>query len=140
MRPVYESANDISREAGVAEILSSAWHCAIHKLPKLYSCDFAAMREKAIHAWLEIKVRNASYATYLISLHKWMKGVELSEVSGKPFFLVVAWPVNGQQVVMYYPVTREKVRVVLGGRKDRNDPADIEPMVEIPTERFRRVQ
>lgn len=140
MRPVYESSNDICREAGVAEILSSSWRCAIHKLPRLYSCDFAAMREKAIHAWLEIKVRNASYSTYLISLHKWMKGVELAEVSGKPFFLVVSWPVNGKQVVMYYPVTREKVRVVIGGRRDRNDPADIEPMVEIPTDRFRRVQ
>ena len=139
-RPMYETTLDIGREASVAEVLASAWSCAIHKLPRLYACDFAAMRNKVVSAWLEIKVRNASYPTYLISLHKWIKGIELSEATGKPFLLVVSWPVNGERVVMFHPVTREPIRVVLGGRKDRNDPDDIEPMVEIPVSRFRRVQ
>lgn len=139
-RPVYETRQDIGREANVAEILAAAWSCAIHKLPRLYSCDYAAMRGKEVSAWLEIKCRNASYPTYLISLHKWIKGIELSEATAKPFLLVVSWPVNGEQVVMFYPVCREPIHVVLGGRKDRNDPDDIEPMVEVPVAKFRRLK
>lgn len=138
-RPQYESQADVSREASVAEILASSWKCGISKLPRLYSCDYAAMRSGEISAWVEIKCRNASYPTYIISLHKWMKGIELSEATGLPFLLVVSWPVNGKREVMFLNVKRGPVKVIIGGRKDRNDAADQEPMVEVPLSEFRRV-
>lgn len=139
-RPVYETAHDRARETGVSEALALAWRCEVHKLPRLYACDFAVMRDNVVQAWLEIKVRNASYSTYLLSLHKWIKGVELSEATGKPFLLVVSWPVDGERVICYRPLVREPVHVVLGGRKDRGDPNDVEPMVEIPMSGFRTIR
>lgn len=139
-RPVYETKVDMTHEASVAECLANAWDCGIKKLPRLYACDFAAMRGNDVSAWLEIKFRNASYPTYLISLHKWMKGIELSEATEKPFILVVSWPVQNERVILFRALKREPVRVVLGGRKDRGDPADIEPMVEIPISQFKRLQ
>lgn len=139
MRPIYETATDISREAGIAASLAACWDCRFQKMPKFYGVDFAALRKGEITAWFEIKHRFASYPSYRLSLHKWMRGIELSEITGKPAFIVVSWPVDGKREVIYRAINRDPVKVVLGGRKDRGDPDDIEPMVEIPVGEFKRV-
>lgn len=134
-RPIYETTINITKEAAIAGELSAAWNCDVIKLPRLYSCDYAAMRDGSVSAWIEIKCRNRSYPTYLLSLHKWLKGVELSNVTGKPFILVVSW----DDKIIYKNVTNEPVKIVIGGRKDRGDPADIEPMVEIEISGFKKL-
>ena len=136
-RPIYETVADIRREADVAGVIASLWKCTTRKMKRLYSVDFALMRGKEVMAWAEIKCRDASYPTFIISLKKWMDGLELAEASGSPFLIIVSWPVDGVRILMYHRVERKLIRVIFGGRTDRSDPDDVEPLVEIPVTSFK---
>lgn len=142
-RPVYETREDRFREADVAAFIGRAWGFDVVKLPKMYPCDYALMRGGKTSGWLEIKVRNASYPTYMISALKWKSGLEIAQAFHRPFVLAVSWPVAGEQVVMACRVTPDltmQSKLVVGGRRDRGVWQDVEPMVEIPMSAFKRVE
>lgn len=137
MRPTYESEADRVNESNVAGFVSSRWKCALKKLPKAYHLDYAIVRDGAISAWAEVKVRNDSYTLYRLALQKWLKAIELVKATGKKSFLIVSWPVNGERILMYYEISPlDSLQIIMAGRTDRNDPADIEPHVVIPVEKF----
>lgn len=141
-RPINETAADRERERQTAEWLGARWKCDVVKMPNLYPCDYMAKRGKGeVKAFIEIKVRKASYPTLKISLMKIMKGVEMSEFSGIPFYLIVAWPKDGREVVMALEVKRQQFRIEYWGRDDRGQQqqGDYEPAVEIPMSEFKLV-
>lgn len=138
MRPTYETPEDQSHERQVVDLLCAKWGCTAAKTPRFYGVDWSLQKGNEVKAMAEVKFRKASYPTYILSLHKFVEMCQSAAVSGLPYFLVVSWPEESQRVVRYVSVTPEiKQRVIHGGRKDRGDAQDVEPVVEIPMSKFK---
>jgi hypothetical protein len=70
----------------------------------------------------------------MLSLAKIIHGMELARATEKPFLVVVEW----NDVVGWHKV--EKVHSIrMGGRVDRGDWQDMEPVVDIPTSEFKKI-
>lgn len=140
MRPTYETAQDVEHEQQVIDLLCKAWNCTANKTPKFYCVDWSVGYGNEVKAMVEIKFRNASYPTYILSMHKFTEMCKSAEASRLPFLLVVCWPEQGQRVVKYVEVKHDlHKRVILGGRRDRGDWQDVEPLVEIDASKFKTV-
>ena len=138
MRPLYESSQDLQNEAAVALEMSKRWKCHFDKLPIKYNVDYAVTKGADIVALAEIKCRNYSYSQidkmggYMISAHKWVMGATFADSMNIPLILIVKLT-DG----IWWTKERSK-KLVLSGRKDRNDPQDIEPCILIPMSAFQR--
>lgn len=140
MRPTYETQADQQHEQAVVDLLCRKWDCSAHKTPKFYSVDWSLGKGRVVKAMAEIKFRNASYPTYILSLHKWVDMCTSSIMSGLPYLLVVCWPEDGKRVVRYLRAEHGvHDRVIHGGRTDRGDSQDVEPLVEISVSKFKLV-
>lgn len=137
MRPLYESAKDLANELQVSSALAIKWDCNFFKMPMSYHVDWMIMKDKP-KAFAELKCRNnqiGRYPTFLLSLSKWMKGKDLAKEVGIPFLIIVRWT-DG---VFYHEAGSSEVTYGVGGRRDREDAADVEPVVLIPIEKFTRI-
>lgn len=133
MRPQYESEKDLIAERAV--IKTAFPNDSIQKIPKSYGADFVVDRNGKLLCWVEVKCRNAFYAQPFISLQKMLKSVELSERTLRPFYLIFSFP-NDQMFAKQ--VTRaDLVNLQMGGRKDRGDWQDVEPMVMFKIKDFK---
>ena len=139
MRPTYETESDVSREWACALKLAEAWDKIPQKLPKFYPCDIMMVSKKTNSpvGWVEVKCRNINwgqYPTLHISVHKVADLMTLAEASGLPAFIAVQMNdcLVAHKIAHPYPV-------VFGGRTDRNDPEDMEPVFDIPFSSFKRV-
>jgi len=140
VRPLYESEADLSREAKVMERLSKLWRCSFHKLPIRYHFDYAAVRNKRVVGYVEVKVRNYSMEQidrmggYMLSLGKMQAGQSLSSLSKVPICLVVQCT-----DATYWLAVKDfsEFPVTITGRTDRGDAQDVEPCVLIPKARFK---
>jgi len=71
----------------------------------------------------------------MLSLNKIIHGMELARATDKPFLVVVEW----NDMVGWHKV--EKVHSIrMGGRVDRGDWQDIEPVVHIPVTDFKQLK
>ena len=77
------------------------------------------------------------YPTYMLSLDKWLAGMNMHLFGGLPFVLVVQW----SDCIGFLKCVNaiKHITIDMGGRKDRNDSQDIEPVVYIPTNLFKVV-
>jgi hypothetical protein len=137
-RPLYE--NDASRtaEQRIAQIVSDKWKCSLIKLPRSYVLDYVAERNGKLTCWVEIKQRNfkfGEYVDYTISLHKYMDMLTYVEKTGLPALLVVEF---SDGLIYWHLATRPCV-VGIGGRTDRNDPQDVEPVARIAWAEFKEL-
>lgn len=138
-RPTYETAVDRSNEQKVVESICGRWNCEYAKLPRRYELDYILTRGKEAVAWMEVKCRNysldeiGSMGGYMLSLAKWNAAQLLVTFTGRPFYLAIQTTCGG-----YVAKVRdfESADIRIGGRKDRNDWQDQEPVVFIPTKRF----
>lgn len=138
MRAIYETKQDIQRERSVAEKLAELWQAQARHLPRLYPVDVAMLRNGRVVAFLEIKNRTRPYTDfsrfYRISLHKYVEMTKLKATTDLPVLLVVRF---GCGTIAYRQTElNDKPTVVYSGRVDRNDPADLEPHVELPIKDF----
>jgi hypothetical protein len=143
-RPVYETPADMSREGRAVAALCAAWRCQSAKLPRFYPADAVLLRAAGeVAAFVEVKCRRhafGKYPTLHLSILKVMKLSEMAAFTGIPALIVVGLEdaVYWRQVpapsggVFPFPVT-------IGGRRDRGDPDDVEPVFEIDYGSFRRV-
>lgn len=140
MRPTYETAQDRTNEQQVIDLLCRVWSCTAEKTPRYYPVDWSLQKGSSVKALIEIKCRDKSYSSYIISLKKFSEMAMQSLMSNVPFFLVICWPEAGKRVVRYAKVTSDlHSNVIHGGRKDRGDAQDQEPMVDIPINKFKLV-
>lgn len=124
MRPLYETQQDLHNEGQVLARICAAWECEGTKLPLTYKVDYALTRHGEIKAWAEIKCRNTEYPDMWVSLKKWMAGVRLSKTTGRPFVLVYCFKHK-----VYWKAVQDDLPVIrIGGRTDRSDWQDVEPM------------
>jgi hypothetical protein len=125
--------NDFINESSVISALSKKFNCTFRKMPIKYGLDYAALRNGRVVAFIEIKCRTCrsdKYDEYMISLHKVMAAAKLSSTTNLPCFLVVAWT----DAIGYTHISAPSVE--FGGRQDRNDEDDIEPVALIPISHF----
>lgn len=140
-RTQYETDADLEAEKAMMKIAYP--DRTPIKLPRSYHADFWLPHTKLPPVVVECKRRSANfeeYETYAISLGKFMNCRRLARVMGGFFDIVVQW---GDGVIAQAHILdmQEKTQYAIkpGGRTDRNDPADFEPMVHIPNCSFKVV-
>lgn len=134
-RPAYETEDDLRREQSVSNRLQAAWNCSIEKLPVRYEIDWAIYRDSNLKAFAELKCRNHPFGKYpslMLSLMKWTTGKSLARHANVPFIIVAKF-----SDCLAYCETQQAAEIVWSGRKDRNDPQDLEPVVLIPKHQFK---
>ena len=136
-RPLYETADDRQRELAAVNRLLRGTEKTVRKLPIRYGVDFAIITNGEITAWAEVKCRNNSsalYPTLMISAAKIWQGVYTSINTGKPFFVVAEWT---DKIGFIRIETVKDIKIGFGGRTDRGDTQDIEPVYLIPIKAFK---
>jgi hypothetical protein len=73
---------------------------------------------------------------YFISLNKFMSAKSLVEFTSLPFFLILDLP-DGIWFRRF--VEFDNLKFVVNGRKDRDDWQDVEPMVLLETNLFKKI-
>ena len=138
-RPHYETQETLDAEEKIANTISELWKAKLSKLPIRYKLDYAAERNGRIVAWIEIKTRKykwADFDTFMLSLDKYLAAVELGKVTNLPVTLVVKWV----DKVGYVDLLNCTGVVKMGGRNDRNDTQDVQPVIYIPMNNFRELE
>jgi hypothetical protein len=139
-RPKYESKSDIEFETQVASHLAAVWTADAVKLPRFYKCDWALRRGKKVAALLEIKCRkNAAdkYPTIILSSDKWSYLRQMDAALNVPALFVAKFT-DGIRYIR--PATSHNFTVEMGGRFDRGDWQDMEPVIHIPISEMIKIE
>ncbi len=134
MRQQYENNETLKAESDFAKYIEARWDCEMKKMHKHHIIDFMLTRNKEAKAWVEVKCLNRKrndFPMVILSLSKFMKGVEYYNTTGLPFFFAIKM----EDVSMYYMYNPQQPKPVIiwGGRtKTTRDKYDIEPIVQIP--------
>lgn len=142
-RPLYETQQDKLAEARVAKKIADKWGCKPIKLRPTYIVDYALISANGFVSFMEVKCRNYtmsemdSMGGFMISLDKLAKGVQLARV-GKAYFTIA---VSAKGVIYYYDIKNDNMLdchdgLSFGGRTDRDDPQDVEPVALMKAGRF----
>ncbi|NNM74782.1 hypothetical protein [Enterovirga aerilata] len=165
-RPVYETAADRESEKDFARWLAAKYFpsCHVEKLSMAYRVDFAVysthdgVRPRYLRCFVEYKDRSRKFAwadferegVYRISLNKLAHAALLCERADVPFYLAVKVK-DGTYIARLTPARMATLDVCHDGRKDRRvrcpdtgemifDPADMEPMIEVPVSLFEKAR
>lgn len=135
MRPTYETSSDLSNEVSLARRLELKWSCELKKQDKFNQFDYVAVRDRSVMAFVEMRTRNvlsSAYDSCYISVNKLQAAQSMHMATGLPCLFVVSWKDRVGFVSML-----DQYEVIVGGRFDRNDPADIEALGLIPIKSFK---
>lgn len=139
-RPVYETAETEHSEEAAARLIGDRLRCEVVRNKKFYPADYSFLRDRRVVALGEIKVRRnlrAAYPTFFISAEKLAKCRQLASDVRLPFALFVWW-LDG---IFYLDASSaEHEHVTVGGRRDRGDPSDVEPLVHFSITAFRSIE
>lgn len=141
MRPVYETEATLIAEAMTRTKIEGALGGILVKLPVRYALDWGLAnpaRSNTIERWVELKARSntyRTYSTYALSAEKVMRALELEERTGIPGILVVRFT-NGVYMAYFKRFVEKPVVIRIGGRADRDDPQDQEPMWHLPIDKL----
>jgi hypothetical protein len=137
-RPVYENTATLAAESEFAAKIEKVFGCTLKKLPMRYSVDFMCVCGINLLSWSELKNRNIrsdQYPNYFLSLQKWISGNQLSCETGAQFRLFVRFT----DCDMWLNCSQHSFSfITYGGRVDRDDWQDMEPMVVLPLTNFQR--
>lgn len=137
-RPTYESAGDRRNQRHVLSKLERAFQLRIDTPWGEFSIyDGMFDLGDGQQGIVEVKVRKnerRKYPTYMLSKKKYDALIELTETGFIGAMLAVQW--TDQLGVVAIPTAHSAGH---GGRYDRNDPADQEPVVLIPVKDFKRI-
>jgi hypothetical protein len=141
-RPFYETNENIQQEKAVADFASRKWDCSFSKLKKAYALDYAIIRDKKVISFAEIKCRKYSMdrldslGGFMISLHKWLEAKNICQISDVPFSLLIR-----TEDGIWWHKTQDFLNdgISIGGRFDRNDAQDVEPVVLLKSNRFKKL-
>ena len=130
-----------AKELALIERVVPLWGMIAEKNPELHKIDFSLAIEKddSIMGFVEAKCRNCNhdkYRTFFISLAKYIHACELTKFTGIPTFILVEW----MDQTKYVKVPCMTADIRMGGRIDRGNPDDHEPMIHIPITEFRPVE
>jgi hypothetical protein len=128
-RPIYEDHDDRAAEKLLVEFLVNVnrWS-GFERTPKMYPCDWVIDLGGGDFGLLELKWREKFYSQYLISLHKVATLITYAEIGNFVPMLGVGWK-DIREVALWEPIRREYLKPGFGGRRDRGDHQDVEPVV-----------
>ena len=138
MRPLYETPDDLAKETAVVEAVTQRWDVEAKKLPLHYELDYALYQEGFLKCYLEIKCRDVAstaYKTLILSAHKVAQAKRLGDSAGVPAVLVVRYT----DCDLWIALNDGTFLHQHGGRKDREDEQDMEPVAHIPVAKMRRL-
>ena len=142
-RPMYETKQDLINENEMKSVLEIKWKCTLNKLPIKYNLEWLAMRGKVPMAFIEFKHREKlsihAYPRYMMSLDKWIKAKQLCKEVEIPFIMVITFAEGTYYGVFPYGDLHD-VEYMWGGRYDRGDKQDVEPMVLLPLKKFMKIE
>lgn len=133
MRPLYETQEDLDREREAIISLCAKTNSRPVKLPISAHADYMMVRDNEAKAIVEVKCRKnnrLAYDTYMISKHKYEGLLSWTNYGLMPI-LLVSWADSIGYIRL--PCQHE---IAKGGRTDRGDAQDIEPVVHIKTTDF----
>lgn len=139
VRPIYESSKNIDNEKIAAKEIARVIGCNVMRNKKLCAFDYSFIKDNNIKAIGEIKVRSCfrnQYKTFFISADKVLKCKEFASTFDIKFLLFVWW---GDGIYMLDVMETSHDYLDIGGRTDRGDAQDIEPMVHYSVEKFKLV-
>tara|TARA_R110000803_G_scaffold209698_1_gene279845 strand:+ start:69 stop:488 length:420 start_codon:yes stop_codon:yes gene_type:complete len=139
LRKIYETQYDLDNEKSISEVIQSVCNLSLRKLSMKYFIDFIAFRNKKAVAVVEVKKRNNNHDTYptlILSLAKYNRGVEFFKVNGLKFIFAVQF---NDGCFFYKYKDGDRFAIELGGRIDRKDAEDIEPVIHIPINRMKKL-
>ena len=135
-RPVYETAENLKSEKDIALFLKEKHKLNCFKMPISYRIDWAVLSFSGkLRGFMELKVRSVAkkrYPTLMLSLGKCITGCNLAQSTGTAFWVAVKWT----DCFGVYRVVQPFEDVGVGGRTDRGDSADVEPVVYFPVDSF----
>jgi len=137
-RPRYETKDDVNAEDAVAAVAGPILNCTFKKLSEIhYGVDFAMRQGRLFFGYAEVKrrrIKHHDFTTYVVSMAKFTWGLALADRAAVPFVLLVQY----DDALVCYDATAIAaaglVTVEMGGRSDRGDPKDIEPMAHMPVD------
>tara|TARA_E500000318_G_scaffold29320_2_gene29281 strand:- start:3504 stop:3941 length:438 start_codon:yes stop_codon:yes gene_type:complete len=137
MRPLYENANDLRSEKNLISHVSDCWNVVSYKLPMSYKIDYAMYRDDILIGFAEVKCRThkfGTFPTYIISLAKVMEARRLARETDTKSILIVSWTDKiGYLDFLFHHQIRH------GGRADRNDWQDQEPVCHFDLKHFKGI-
>lgn len=138
-RPTYQTAEDLEREIEVIQYVCDTYGKKYRQLSKknYYRVDFALLVDNRIESLVEVKCRTKPYnffKYYTISLQKVVNLKALSLHSNIKCGLIIHFSCG--KIVACNANDIPMNNIYIGGRYDRNDPQDIEPMVKMDMDVF----
>jgi hypothetical protein len=135
-RPKYETSEDLSKEALAIQKFIASFGDAVEfaKLPIQYKMDFCLIDDQTVCTFVEVKCRKnkkTAYSTYIISMSKIVVAKAYNDI-GIKCILLVQWT----DEMGWVDLSNNEWPVKIGGRKDRGDWQDIEPVAHIPISEF----
>ena len=137
-RPLYESEEDRNHEATIARKIALAWGCEIHKTPPKAPYDYCVVKNGLIRGVVEIKMRKNThdyYATFLLSVDKVVRCNQHAQLIGCPFIVVVQYT----DALKWWRFAEGEYSTEIGGRFDRGDALDVEPVIHVPLRHFKEI-
>ncbi len=137
MRPLYETKINLNSEIKVMDYVSQCWNVVYFKLPMSYKIDYAIYRDTNLVGFAEVKCRThtfGAFPTYIISLAKVLEARRLGRETNTTSILIVSWLGALAYLDFFSPFTTKQ-----GGRSDRGDWQDQEPMEHFELKYFKRV-
>lgn len=141
-RPQYQTSSDLRNEQRAVPAIESALRGEARKLPRNHFADFVVVGEGGgILSYVEYKRRKfkwGAYPTILLSATKFLKLRSVSGLRVRSFFVVE----DDDGDIRALELTRADLdfTVEYGGRTAQTrDPRDIEPVVHLGCEQFRRI-
>lgn len=138
-RPIYETDADRDRELATITAVADRLGLEVKTMPRRYPVDFMLTKGKGARYFAEVKCRKCerqTYPTFMLGLAKYIGMITLQEQTGVPTIIVVGW----KDLIGMLRLPVPNLRIEVGGRTDRGDAQDVEPVVQIPTDLFQRVK
>lgn len=144
MRPTYETANDRRAEQSFLRELREPLQCdsVVQVSKRLYPVDAIAYKGNRTVAFIEVKVRTNAmefYPTYMISLEKFTRGAWFAECLNADYVIAVQW-CDAFGFWRWRDHRLDQPKIATGGRTDRNDSDDMEPVIHLPIAEFERFE
>ena len=142
--PLYETSEHLAEEELMKLEFEQQHNCKLEKLPMKYSLDYALCRGikgTVITGFIELKRRHemsTHHEYYLIDAHKIKEAQILWQTFELPSVLVVKYNDRTGWIKIADETSPLKdCRLIMTGRRDRNDPNDFQPFVQIPVKSFK---
>lgn len=139
MRPIYERDSDRTREAAAITVLARCTGAVPVAMAPMSGWDYEMRQAGQLVGLVEVKCRrcaSTAFPTYMVSESKVRRLRDAAIDRGVAGILLVRWT-DGDAWLSVTASDPARWRVEFGGRVDRGDPRDLEPVIHFDIGDFR---